>query len=185
MKTRLLLIFLGFAVLLGAPFAVPMFSLWSRINCREQEVDVHSGLRRDTRYIYWIPVSRKVTDTPLSAARSNVSSTRIEPQWESVNTFGPYTRHSPHYIYHAAFSQIRQLELLWTEFEFDVVKRRDSARGLRREWQTTHSDSSADAYIQQQMKTAEQAGTGQPATRPESKSEGGDKPQPEAEGRSR
>jgi hypothetical protein len=32
---------------------------------------------------------------------------------------------------------------------------------------------------------AEKAGTGQPATRPESKSEGGDKPQPEAEGRSR
>jgi hypothetical protein len=31
----------------------------------------------------------------------------------------------------------------------------------------------------------EQAGAGQPATRPESKSEGGDKPQPEAEGRSR
>jgi hypothetical protein len=30
-----------------------------------------------------------------------------------------------------------------------------------------------------------QGGTGQPATRPESKSEGGDKPQPEAEGRSR
>jgi hypothetical protein len=32
---------------------------------------------------------------------------------------------------------------------------------------------------------AEQAGTGQPATRPELKSEGSDKPQPEAEGRSR
>jgi hypothetical protein len=31
----------------------------------------------------------------------------------------------------------------------------------------------------------EQGGTGQPATRPESKSEGSDKPQPEAEGRSR
>jgi hypothetical protein len=34
-------------------------------------------------------------------------------------------------------------------------------------------------------KTVEQAGTGQPATRPEPKSEGSDKPQPEAEGRSR
>ena len=33
--------------------------------------------------------------------------------------------------------------------------------------------------------SGEQAGAGQPATRPESKSEGGDKPQPEAEGRSR
>jgi hypothetical protein len=32
---------------------------------------------------------------------------------------------------------------------------------------------------------AQQDGTGQPAPRPESKSEGGDKPQPEAEGRSR
>ena len=34
-------------------------------------------------------------------------------------------------------------------------------------------------------KKAEQAGTGQPATRSQSKSEGSDKPQPEAEGRSR
>ena len=33
--------------------------------------------------------------------------------------------------------------------------------------------------------TAEQAGTGQPATRPESKSEGSTKPQPESEGRFR
>lgn len=34
-------------------------------------------------------------------------------------------------------------------------------------------------------KEAEQSSTGQPATRPKSKSEGSDKPQPEAEGRSR
>ena len=156
MKKRLLLILLGIAVLLGAPFVVPIFSLWSRINCRDQEVDVLSGLRKDTRYIYWIPVSREIVDTPISAARPNVSSTMIEPQWESVNTFGPYARHSPHYIYHGAFSQIRQLEMLWLEFEFDVAKRRDSAQGLLREWQTTHSDYSVNAYIQEQMKTAEQ-----------------------------
>jgi len=36
-----------------------------------------------------------------------------------------------------------------------------------------------------QKQEIEQGGTGQPATRPESKSEGGDKPQPESEGRSR
>jgi hypothetical protein len=39
--------------------------------------------------------------------------------------------------------------------------------------------------IQPNKNEAEQDGTGQPATRPESKSEGGDKPQPEAEGRAR
>jgi len=46
-----------------------------------------------------------------------------------------------------------------------------------------------DALIAQERSAgigkAEQGGTGQPATRPESKSEGSDKPQPEAEGRSR
>jgi hypothetical protein len=41
------------------------------------------------------------------------------------------------------------------------------------------------ALAQLKKQKAEQAGTGQPATRPESKSEGSDKPQPEAEGRSR
>jgi len=39
-------------------------------------------------------------------------------------------------------------------------------------------------YLQKQ-EPAEQAGTGQPATRPVDEPEGGDKPQPEAEGRSR
>lgn len=39
--------------------------------------------------------------------------------------------------------------------------------------------------VSQTTRHAEQAGAGQPATRPESKSEGGDKPQPEAEERSR
>ena len=41
------------------------------------------------------------------------------------------------------------------------------------------------ATLVPESKTAEQAGTGQPVTRSESKSEGSDKPQPEAEGRSR
>jgi hypothetical protein len=39
--------------------------------------------------------------------------------------------------------------------------------------------------VEAQPIDAEQAGTGQPATRPESKSEGSDKPQPEADGRFR
>jgi hypothetical protein len=40
-------------------------------------------------------------------------------------------------------------------------------------------------YLAREKQQSEQAGTGQPATSPESKSEGSDKPQPEAEGRSR
>jgi hypothetical protein len=41
------------------------------------------------------------------------------------------------------------------------------------------------AWAKKAIKTTEQPGTGQPATRPVDEPEGGDKPQPEAEGRSR
>jgi hypothetical protein len=46
-------------------------------------------------------------------------------------------------------------------------------------------NSKESSDLSNQRKAVEQAGTGQPAIRPESKSEGGDKPQPEAEGRPR
>ena len=47
-------------------------------------------------------------------------------------------------------------------------------------------DSTENNYVSNNVRRMiEQAGTGQPATRPESKSEGGDKPQPESKGRSR
>ena len=158
MKTRFLLALLGIVFL--APFVVPVFSSWSRINCREQEVDVLSGRRRDTRYIYWVPVSREVTNTPLSEALSSEFLKTALPRWEPVNSFGPYNRHSPHYIYHEAFSQIRELQLIWTEFEFDAPKRRESAQGLLREWQTAGGDSSADDYLREQGKIAEGYSTG-------------------------
>ena len=42
-----------------------------------------------------------------------------------------------------------------------------------------------ESYLKWLLLKAQQASAGQPATHPESKPEGGDKPQPEAEGRSR
>jgi len=56
---------------------------------------------------------------------------------------------------------------------FDVARIVDAAR--------KRQEASGRRIIRQ----GEQAGTGQPATRPESKLEGGDNPQPESEGRSR
>jgi hypothetical protein len=50
---------------------------------------------------------------------------------------------------------------------------------------TDYSDELARFVSNLETRKAEQGGTGQPATRPLSVSEGSDKPQPEAEGRSR
>ena len=83
-------------------------------------------------------------------------SSTIEHRWNHVNSFGPYTRHSPHYIYHSALHQVRQLELIWDMYEIEPAEREASARGLLREWQNAGTDSSADAYLHEIMKTAEQ-----------------------------
>jgi hypothetical protein len=63
---------------------------------------------------------------------------------------------------------------------------------IGRYWLTVEQTGSKDyrkvfieKYYETIKKLAEQSRTGQPATRSQSKSEGGDKPQPEAEGRSR
>jgi hypothetical protein len=68
-----------------------------------------------------------------------------------------------------------------TPDNFDELKDSYPFRGLiiDTDGKQIHGD------IGPESQEAEQAGTGQPATRPESKSEGGDKPQPESEGRSR
>ncbi len=60
--------------------------------------------------------------------------------------------------------------------------------GINREWDgvVRQFNYSISHFLRVRiLKETEQGGTGQPATRPESKSEGSDKPQPESEGRSR
>ncbi len=57
---------------------------------------------------------------------------------------------------------------------------------IKIKWLAPEGVSLTDAKLPTEIiKTGEQPGTGQPATRSQSKSEGGDKPQPESEGRSR
>jgi predicted translin family RNA/ssDNA-binding protein len=67
----------------------------------------------------------------------------------------------------------------FVEAEFPSTENSEMIRKKIQEYAET------SAVFHSLKQKSEQAGTGQPATRPESKSEGGDKPQPEAEGRPR
>jgi hypothetical protein len=70
-----------------------------------------------------------------------------------------------------------------TAFSIDEqFKKKDVGAGVV---ELTKADIEAKAAKVTISKIVEQGGAGQPATRSQSKSEGGDKPQPEAEGRSR
>jgi hypothetical protein len=113
------------------------------------------------------------------------------------------------YIRREEDGKIRVLEIPIAKFKIDApegieIEDNDWIHGLSRyswgepklppEWWTEYQNSPEKFELSDSLnyifKTytphmAQQAGTGQPATRPESKSESGDKPQPEADGRSR
>jgi hypothetical protein len=146
---------LGLVVLVITPFIVPFFLPWSRINCCEQKVDILSGRTKHTRYLYWIPITNSVSGNPVSEAIFKKLPDNHRPQWKSANTFGPYTQHSPHHIFHSAISQMRNLELIWEMYDFDPEKRKESALALLHEWQTNNSDSSADDYLQKLVESNE------------------------------
>jgi hypothetical protein len=67
----------------------------------------------------------------------------------------------------------------------DIGRMTDFTRWMYQKWFQDNPPEFTLGVDSTANKVAEQAGTGQPATRPESKSEGSDKPQPDAEGRSR
>jgi hypothetical protein len=162
MKKRHIVPVIAVTVLAGAPFMVPVFSPWSRINCEEQEIDLESGKERITKFVYWIPIQRQIGDTTLSLELSKFISTGKEPQWEPVITAGPYVKYSPHYVYHSAFNQIKVLGLNWDEFAFDSAMRQKTGLGLLHEWQVTTTDSSADDYLRNLTEKAEKSASPDP-----------------------
>ncbi len=86
---------------------------WSGVNCWQDDIDITSGRIRQTRYLLWIPVQRFVRDSALTKAARPEAATLSGPDWHPVVTLSPGLRHSPHYAFHGATDQIRELEFCW------------------------------------------------------------------------
>ena len=161
---RYSIVFAGMAVLVGLPLLLPLIQPWTFINCRDVEIDVNSGRKRISRYLYGITVGREISETSLS---SEVSDPGSPDHWVLVSRFGPYGGHSPHYVYHSAIAQIKQLAAIWDIYDLDAHYRQTTGRGLLREWQTTGSDASADSYlrrISEEAKALERAAFREPSS---------------------
>jgi hypothetical protein len=144
MNKRHSILFATMAVLAGMPLLLPLISPWTRVNCRDVEIDVNSGRKRISRYLYGVAVSREISETPLSSAALVPDSPE---HWVLVSRFGPYGGHSPHYVYHSATAQIKRLAMIWDLYDVDPSTRQSTGKGLLREWLDTGSDSSADDYL--------------------------------------
>src|SRR4051812_3592675 len=109
-------IWLGvFLLVLSAPLWLSSlgFFAWSPLNCWHYDVDLHSGRIRYTRYFLFGQVIQRVEDSSLTTVLQPEDLADMQPDWQRVHTFSPGVHNSPHYTFHGAMSQIRELDLLW------------------------------------------------------------------------
>lgn len=118
--------------------------IWSPLNCRHDEIDINSGRIRTQRFLAGVCISERVTESPVSL---EVANTTARPDWRRVNTFSPFVNHSPHYSFHAAINQARELKIIWKLSAYTPEARLKSCQELLQRWQAGNSDDGAAEFI--------------------------------------
>jgi hypothetical protein len=130
---------------------------WSGDNCWQDDIDINSGRTRHTRYLLWVPFTRSVQDSALTRALSPEELTGRRADWHPVVTLSPGLHHSPHYRFHGAIHQIRELEISWEFGKMTPEARRETARQVLHLWQQTGSYPRAGDYIWKVWERAREA----------------------------
>jgi len=136
------------AVFLLPPLVVPFFFPWTAINCRHEDINIKTGQARYSRSLWFVTVSERIEDTALSRILQGetVDAAHVEA-WHRVNTFSPGFRHSPHYRFHAALHQARQVGKIDATLDISPDRKKEIATQILTTWQTTESTKKADEYI--------------------------------------
>jgi hypothetical protein len=149
-RRRLLGTMLMVVATLAALFGLSLlgFFPWSGLNCWQLDIDITSGRTRFTRHLFWMPVSSTESDSALTNALTPEDLAGEVADWHPVVTLSPGMHHSPHYRFHSATSQIRELEIGWEFGKMTPAARRETAQNVLRLWRRTGSYSRAGEYIQ-------------------------------------
>lgn len=128
--------------------AIAGIFVWSPLNCWQEEVDIHSGRIRYSRFLLLICVTERVEDTMLSAVLPASGVMTETPDWRRVNTFSPFVQTSPHHDFHGAMGQLQNLKLCWEAGNFTPAAKRESAHRLLETWQRAGNCSAGSRYLE-------------------------------------
>ena len=141
------------AAILLAPLLIAISGIftWSPLNCWHDDVDIRTGRIRHTWYLLYHKVSDRTEDSPLAEVLGPGAVIGMRPEWRRVNTFSPLTHlthYSPHYSYHGAIAEMKELQMVWELTPFTPAAKRAVASNLLRLWQRDGSYWTADRYVQ-------------------------------------
>lgn len=148
MKKSGILIGVVATILILPPLIVPLFIPWSEINCRHEDINIKNGQARYSRCVWFMQVSSRVEDTPLSLALggSSLGPDDLEP-WHHANTFSPGVSHSPHHRFHAALWQARMAGDLFEMLDASPERRREISANILKLWQQSGNDFEVNDYL--------------------------------------
>jgi len=140
------------------PVCPPPLPTW---NCETQEINIKTGQARYRRYRFFVKICDATKDTALSRAITQPMSVTDIKDWHTVNQFAqPSLRISPHYKYHGALSQVREVEMLQKVYALNESNVASIARQLLITWQTNGSYYAASDFLSDTMMEFEQQGRG-------------------------
>jgi hypothetical protein len=137
---------IGSLVVLGLAYLYPIFFAWSGFYCWTEEIGLDTGRKRSFTNILWISTSIKETPTWLSDTLDTPDSLR-ETRWNPVNTTSPGVSFSPHYQYHGALSQIRELEIICERLSLSPNATRLIAEMLIERWRNDGDYQGASTHL--------------------------------------
>jgi hypothetical protein len=110
----LVLLAIGLPVfVLCAAFVWTVIVPWAHVWCDRQEIDIATGRTRSTRFFFGLVTSEHVRDSYVTKVLGEARVKAALPVWETVNVFSaPGVRYSPHFAFHGAFGQLKELEAL-------------------------------------------------------------------------
>lgn len=137
---------IGSLVVLGLAYLYPIFFAWSGLCCWTEEIGLNTGRKRSRSYLFWTRISETESPTWLSSML-NTHPSLPENRWEPVNTMSPGVSFSPHYNYHGALAQIRELEMCCEQLSLSPNARLQLAEALINHWRRDGDYQDADSLI--------------------------------------
>jgi len=109
---------------------------WPKLCCRYADINIKTGQARYARYLGFVRLSEEARDTSISLALRGevIDVADIEP-WHRVYTASPGLT-SPHYRYHGALRQARELDMISELNELGTDERHEIAENILMLWQT-------------------------------------------------
>ncbi len=135
-----------FALLMAIVGIIVFLPIWRERYQVYNDIDITTGRIRVTDYWFNFKQDQQITDSLLTKTIGSFPDT-VQPQWRAVNRFVKGSHVSEHCLYHGAYSQIREVDLIWQLYPFTDDAKKYIAQTILNKWQADKNYFGVNDYL--------------------------------------